>query len=65
MLDLLYIHSSATRANPSYMIMPAGVFGLLNELRRAGPIDIVGRRIHLLDTDALGHWADSEEPWAN
>ena len=38
---------------------------LLNELRRAGPIDIVGRRIHVLDPDALDHWAASEEPWAN
>ena len=37
---------------------------LLNELRRVGPIDIVGRRIHLLDTDALDYWAASEEPWA-
>jgi CRP-like cAMP-binding protein len=38
---------------------------LLNELRRAGPIDIVGRRIHLLDTEALDYWASSEEPWLN
>ncbi|MFQ5743473.1 MAG: Crp/Fnr family transcriptional regulator [Acidobacteriota bacterium] len=37
----------------------------LNELRRAGLIDIVRRRVHLLDTDALCAYAECEGPPAD
>lgn len=38
---------------------------LLNELRRAGHIEIVGRRIHLLDPRALQIYAELEDPPAD
>lgn len=36
LLDLLYVHPSATLETPSFFFMPAGVLGLLNEARAAG-----------------------------
>lgn len=38
---------------------------VLNELKRAGIIDIVGRRIHLRDLDGLRLYVESEEPPAD
>ncbi len=35
-LDLVHVHPSATRGTPSFFYLPAGVLGLLNELRAEG-----------------------------
>ncbi len=35
-LDFLLVHASAIRNGPLYMYMPAGVFGIANELQKAG-----------------------------
>lgn len=34
--DLIHIHPAATRRYSSFMFMPAGLFGVLNEVRKAG-----------------------------